>query len=94
MACLTSLVNPPKPAVTDQPLATAGSSHPPPCQSGVLAPRRAHTDALTGLRNRRAWELELRRGLARASRGGEPLSLAVIDIDNFKDIYDRQPAVV
>jgi GGDEF domain-containing protein len=27
------------------------------------------------------------------SWGGEPLSLAVIDIDNFKDIYDRQPAV-
>jgi diguanylate cyclase (GGDEF)-like protein len=50
----------------------------------------AHTDALTDLRNRRAWEVELQRGLARASRSGEPLSLAVIDIDNFKDINDRQ----
>jgi diguanylate cyclase (GGDEF)-like protein len=50
----------------------------------------AHTDALTGLGNRRAWELELQRGLAHASRSGEPLSLAVIDIDNFKDINDRQ----
>ena len=48
----------------------------------------AHTDALTGLRNRRAWEVELQRALARASRSGEPLSLAVIDIDNFKDIND------
>lgn len=50
----------------------------------------AHTDALTGLSNRRAWELELQRGLARANRTGEPLSLAVIDIDNFKDINDRR----
>jgi len=50
----------------------------------------AHTDALTGLRNRRAWELELQRGLAHASRSGEPLSLAVIDIDNFKDINDQR----
>jgi diguanylate cyclase (GGDEF)-like protein len=50
----------------------------------------AHTDALTGLGNRRAWVLELQRGLAHASRSGEPLSLAVIDIDNFKDINDRR----
>lgn len=50
----------------------------------------AHTDPLTGLRNRRAWERELQRGLAHANRSDEPLSLAVIDIDNFKDINDRQ----
>jgi diguanylate cyclase (GGDEF)-like protein len=49
----------------------------------------AHTDPLTGLRNRRAWELELQRALAHASRSGEPLSLAVIDIDNFKNINDQ-----
>jgi diguanylate cyclase (GGDEF)-like protein len=49
----------------------------------------AHTDALTGLGNRRAWELELQRGLAHANRSDEPLSLAVIDIDNFKDVNDR-----
>jgi diguanylate cyclase (GGDEF)-like protein len=48
----------------------------------------AHTDALTGLANRRAWEVELDRGLARARRTGEPLSLAVVDIDNFKAIND------
>ncbi len=50
----------------------------------------AHTDALTGLGNRRAWELELQRGLAHANQSDEPLSLAVIDIDNFKDVNDRQ----
>lgn len=49
----------------------------------------AHTDTLTGLPNRRAWELELERGLAHARRSGEPLSLAVIDIDNFKNINDQ-----
>ena len=50
----------------------------------------AHTDPLTGLPNRRAWELELERALAHASRNDDPLSLAVLDIDNFKDINDQQ----
>lgn len=50
----------------------------------------AHTDALTGLANRRAWEVELARGLARATRTGEPVSVAVIDIDGLKSINDRQ----
>jgi diguanylate cyclase (GGDEF)-like protein len=48
----------------------------------------AHTDALTGLPNRRAWELELDRGLARARRTGHALSVAMIDIDSFKAIND------
>ena len=50
----------------------------------------AHTDTLTGLPNRRAWELELQRSLAHANRSGEPLSLAMIDIDNFKNINDQR----
>ncbi|HUA07392.1 MAG TPA: GGDEF domain-containing protein [Solirubrobacteraceae bacterium] len=50
----------------------------------------AHTDPLTGLPNRRAWELELERALAHARRKDESLSLAVLDIDNFKDINDRR----
>ena len=49
----------------------------------------AHTDALTGLANRRAWEAELVRALTRARRTGEPVSVAVVDIDNFKAINDR-----
>jgi diguanylate cyclase (GGDEF)-like protein len=48
----------------------------------------AHTDALTGLPNRRSWELELDRGLSRARRTGDPLSVAMIDIDSFKAIND------
>lgn len=48
----------------------------------------AHTDALTGLPNRRAWQSELDRGLARARRTGEPVSIAVVDIDKFKAIND------
>jgi diguanylate cyclase (GGDEF)-like protein len=48
----------------------------------------AHTDPLTGLPNRRAWEQELDRGLARARRTGDAVSVAVIDIDDFKAIND------
>jgi diguanylate cyclase (GGDEF)-like protein len=48
----------------------------------------AHTDALTGLANRRAWESELERGLARARRTGEPVSVALVDIDRFKAVND------
>jgi diguanylate cyclase (GGDEF)-like protein len=48
----------------------------------------AHTDALTGLCNRRAWESELARGLARAARTHEPVSVALIDIDSFKAVND------
>lgn len=48
----------------------------------------AHHDELTGLANRRAWEAELDRGLARARRTGEPVSVAMVDIDEFKAIND------
>ena len=48
----------------------------------------AHTDALTGLANRRAWEAELERGLTRAKRTDESVSVALVDIDEFKAIND------
>ena len=48
----------------------------------------AHTDALTGLLNRRAWQVELDRGLARARRTEDPVSVALVDIDSFKAIND------
>ncbi len=48
----------------------------------------ARTDDLTGLRNRRAWEEELPRELARAERDGGPLSVAMLDLDHFKRFND------
>lgn len=46
------------------------------------------TDPLTGCLNRRGFEQELRRTVARASRYGGELSLLAIDVDHFKDVND------
>src|SRR6202044_300366 len=46
--------------------------------------RDATTDALTSLANRKAFAGELGRAGPEADEKGEPLSLAVIDIDHFK----------
>jgi diguanylate cyclase (GGDEF)-like protein len=51
--------------------------------------RAATTDPLTGLANRRAWEAEAGRVLAHADRTGEPVTLAVLDLDDFKDVNDQ-----
>ena len=50
--------------------------------------RDATTDALTNLANRKAFDEELGRAYAEAVESGEPLSLAVIDIDHFKGFND------
>jgi diguanylate cyclase (GGDEF)-like protein/PAS domain S-box-containing protein len=50
--------------------------------------RLALTDQLTGLPNRRAWEEALQRELARADRDGNPVCVAVIDLDEFKRFND------
>lgn len=52
--------------------------------------RAANTDPLTGLINRRALEPVLDRELARCSRLGHPLCIAVIDLDGFKHVNDTQ----
>jgi diguanylate cyclase (GGDEF)-like protein/PAS domain S-box-containing protein len=49
---------------------------------------QARTDQLTGLANRRTWDHELPRELARSRRTGEPLSLALLDLDRFKAYND------
>ena len=49
----------------------------------------AHTDALTGLPNRRAIEESLERECARAARQGTSLSVAMLDLDEFKQLNDR-----
>ena len=50
---------------------------------------QAHHDWLTGLRNRRWLARELPRLAAGARRSGEPMSLALVDIDHFKTVNDR-----
>jgi diguanylate cyclase (GGDEF)-like protein len=48
----------------------------------------ARTDALTGLPNRRVWEEDLGRELARARRHGGSLCLVMLDLDRFKAFND------
>jgi len=50
--------------------------------------RQAQTDALTGVSSRRYFEDAVRRELFRARRVHSPLSLAMVDIDRFKQIND------
>ena len=45
-------------------------------------------DALTGLANRRQFELALAREIDRVARAGEPALLLMIDIDHFKAVND------
>jgi diguanylate cyclase (GGDEF)-like protein len=69
--------------------------------SGVRAQRVSHAageaqareeariDSLTGLHNRRAFDEILRSEVERARLRGLPLSMAMVDIQNFKDVNDR-----
>jgi diguanylate cyclase (GGDEF)-like protein len=50
----------------------------------------ARTDDLTGLPNRRAWEEQLPRELARAARDSAPVCVAMLDLDRFKDFNDER----
>ena len=54
---------------------------------GVLADS-ARTDALTGLKNRRAFEETLAVELERAARRGDTVALVIGDLDHFKAIND------
>jgi diguanylate cyclase len=51
--------------------------------------KMALTDPLTGLPNRRAMDRLVRTEIQRRSRTPAPLSLLIIDADNFKDINTR-----
>jgi diguanylate cyclase (GGDEF)-like protein len=50
--------------------------------------RRAETDALTGLANRRRFDESLQRELSHSDRFGHPVSLVLVDIDHFKRVND------
>jgi diguanylate cyclase (GGDEF)-like protein len=57
----------------------------------VIAERtRAHSDPLTGLLNRRGFRDAANAELARADRHRYPVTLLVIDLDNFKVINDER----
>jgi len=49
---------------------------------------QAATDALTGLWNHRAFHERIRKEVLRAQETGSPLSLIMLDIDNFKNVND------
>lgn len=51
--------------------------------------RRARTDALTGLANRRHFDEQLRRVVAETDRFGNTCSLILADLDHFKLVNDR-----
>jgi diguanylate cyclase (GGDEF)-like protein len=63
----------------------------------VASVRRAHevleqlaiTDGLTKIHNHRFFQDQLTREIRRAERSGEPLSLVLLDIDDFKALNDR-----
>lgn len=48
----------------------------------------SHTDALTGLANRRGFFLKAERILARCRRDGAPIAVVAFDLDHFKAIND------
>ena len=49
---------------------------------------RAHVDGLTGIYNRRYFDLSMERELRRAQRNGGEMSLLLMDIDSFKAYND------
>jgi diguanylate cyclase (GGDEF)-like protein len=51
--------------------------------------RQAVTDELTGLANRRSFREQLETELSRAERFGNPVSLVVADLDDFKLVNDH-----
>jgi diguanylate cyclase (GGDEF)-like protein len=50
--------------------------------------QQALTDALTGIYNRRSFEMQLDRELQSATRQNQPLALIMLDLDQFKQLND------
>jgi diguanylate cyclase (GGDEF)-like protein len=57
-------------------------------RSHATASRQARLDALTGLGNRRQFDVDLAAEWRRAGRYDRPLSVAIIDVDHFKSVND------
>ena len=58
------------------------------------ADRLSHTDRLTGLANRVTFERMLELEIARATRQGTPLAVAVVDVDGLSEIGQQKGARV
>jgi diguanylate cyclase (GGDEF)-like protein len=58
-------------------------------REGETARRQARLDQLTGLLNRRAFDEDLAGAVERSRASGDPLSVLVVDLDDFKDFNDR-----
>ena len=56
--------------------------------------RLSLTDGLTGLWNRRQFELRVAQELERATRFGERFALVLVDLDNFKSVNDTHGHLV
>jgi len=50
----------------------------------------ALTDGLTGLANHRSFQEDLIREVARAARNQEPITIAMLDVDDFKEVNDAE----
>lgn len=57
-------------------------------ESERRAQQVARSDPLTGVPNRRAWDEELARAMDAARASGEPLTVALLDLDGFKSFND------
>lgn len=55
----------------------------------AVAEEQGLSDGLTGLRNRRGFDITLAAEIASAKSGNKPLSLIIADIDHFKLVNDR-----
>lgn len=52
--------------------------------------KAALTDSLTGLLNRRGWDMQLLSEEARSRRYGSPIAVFIVDLDNLKVVNDTQ----
>ncbi|MEJ6490124.1 GGDEF domain-containing protein [Leucobacter sp. USCH14] len=57
-------------------------------RSIAIADALAHTDALTGLLNRRGWDRVLADAQERVDAFGDPVSVAIIDLNGLKRVND------
>lgn len=57
-------------------------------ERGRIIEELALTDPLTGIDNRRGWERMIRRSVGLSRRHSQPLSLAMLDLDQFKQYND------